>query len=108
MKYARVQDGIVMELYEDTEENQGLFPMTPQALEQWHEANDLVQLGDRYDNGVYSAPPEQSHNEIIKAQIMQLEASVTPRRIREAILGVDNRWLADLNEQISDLRSQLG
>jgi hypothetical protein len=44
---------------------------------------------------------------IIKAQITALEASVTPRRQREAILSIDTTWLADIELQIGQLRQQL-
>lgn len=44
----------------------------------------------------------------LRAQIVSLEAQQTPRRIREAALGIDNGWLADLEAQIDALRAQLG
>jgi len=37
-------------------------------------------------------------------QIKQLEAEITPRRMREALLGIDNGWLAEQNEAIKKLR----
>ena len=37
-------------------------------------------------------------------QIAELEASVTPTRIREAVLGIDNGWLKRVNDQINQLR----
>lgn len=40
-------------------------------------------------------------------QIRVLENSVTDRRTREAVLGVDGGWLANINQQIAALRSQL-
>lgn len=40
-------------------------------------------------------------------QIAFLESQVTSRRVREAVLGVDNGWLKDLDAQILALRSQL-
>ena len=43
----------------------------------------------------------------IKADIAALEASVTPRRAREAILGIDQTWLADIELQIAQLRAKL-
>lgn len=43
-------------------------------------------------------------NNRIKENISKLESSQTNRRIREAILGVDNGWLLKLNTQILDLR----
>jgi hypothetical protein len=44
----------------------------------------------------------------VKQQIAALEAdSSKPRRQREAILGIDNGWLADVNAQIVALRAKL-
>lgn len=43
----------------------------------------------------------------IKADIAALEATITPRRTREAILGTDNGWLADQEAAIAALRAQL-
>lgn len=39
--------------------------------------------------------------------ISELEESITPRRLREAVLGTDNGWLACTNELITNLRSQI-
>ena len=43
----------------------------------------------------------------LKSQICNLESLITPRRTREAILNVDNGWLADVEFQIGQLRQQL-
>jgi hypothetical protein len=43
----------------------------------------------------------------IKADIASLEATITPRRTREAILAIDTVWLADVELQIQELRGQL-
>ena len=42
-----------------------------------------------------------------QSQIQALEATVTDRRVREAVLGVDDNWLKNLNDQIAALRAQL-
>lgn len=42
-----------------------------------------------------------------KRDIVALESSITPRRTREAILGTDNGWLADIESQIELLRLEL-
>jgi hypothetical protein len=44
---------------------------------------------------------------LIKEKIAALEASITPRRQREAILAIDTTWLADVELQIGQLRQQL-
>lgn len=53
-------------------------------------------------------PPPPAADEEIKRQIVALESQQTPRRIREALLGTDNGWLADIESQIEALREQLG
>ena len=45
--------------------------------------------------------------DVIHQQIIELESQQTHRRIREAALGIDDGWLAALNDQIVDLRTQL-
>lgn len=42
-----------------------------------------------------------------KQQIAALETTVTARRLREAVLGIDNGWLKNMNDQIAALRAQL-
>jgi len=50
-----------------------------------------------------------SASDLIRQQIAALEAEAdTPRRRREAILGIDGGWLAGVNGQIEALRAQLG
>ena len=44
---------------------------------------------------------------IVQDQIAALEASITPRRIREAILGTDGGWLANQEALIAAERSKL-
>lgn len=46
-------------------------------------------------------------NAAILEQIAALESTVTNRRLREAALGTDNGWLANLDAQITILRNQL-
>lgn len=53
-------------------------------------------------------PPPLTGDELIKRQIVVLESQQTPRRIREAALGIDNGWLAGIEAQIEALRAQLG
>lgn len=53
-------------------------------------------------------PPAPSASDVIKRQITALESTATPRRVREAVLGIDNGWLKSLNDQIAALRAQLG
>lgn len=43
----------------------------------------------------------------IKTHIMQLEATITNRRICEAILGTDGGWLENVRTEIATLRAEL-
>lgn len=47
------------------------------------------------------------NNTSVLQQITQIESTITLRRQREAILGADNGWLANVDAQIADLRKQL-
>jgi hypothetical protein len=40
-----------------------------------------------------------------REQILNLESQITPRRLREAVLGVDGGWLLSINNQINALRA---
>jgi hypothetical protein len=42
----------------------------------------------------------------ILLEILRLEASVTPRRLREALIG-DNGWLSGVEDEIARLRGEL-
>lgn len=50
---------------------------------------------------------KEAHNENIICEIKLLEETVTARRIREAVFGTDNGWLAGVETQIAALRAQL-
>ena len=43
----------------------------------------------------------------IKQKILELEVEITPRRIREAILGTDSDWLKNKEAEIATERSKL-
>lgn len=66
----------------------------------------LIQAGEG-GYPILISRPEPSANDLLKAQIETLESSVTERRLREAVLGVDGGWLANLEAQIDVLRGQL-
>lgn len=51
--------------------------------------------------------PFVDQNAIVKQQISALESQQTPRRIREAAIGIDGGWLKNLDAQIAALRKQL-
>ena len=52
-------------------------------------------------------PPPPTRQQSIQQQISELEGQVTPRRMREATLGLDGGWLAGINTQIDTLRKSL-
>ena len=56
---------------------------------------------------ILQTPPPPSADELVTQQIAALEASISERRKREAILGEDNGWLADADTKIKSLRAKL-
>lgn len=52
-------------------------------------------------------PVPPTPRELVLAEIHSLEASITNRRLREAVLGTDNGWLAGIDAQIAVLRAGL-
>lgn len=52
-------------------------------------------------------PAALTPKQMTLAKIADLEASVTDRRIREAVLGMDGGWLKGLNDQVVALRGAL-
>ena len=90
MKYFRNHDGLVFG-YDEADQ----VELISEAMERrWQEVTG-------------SWPPPQDPADIIKAQINTIEATVTQRRMREATLGIDNGWLAEIDAQIAMLRAQL-
>lgn len=55
----------------------------------------------RVVDGAYVKDPEQ----IARQKIIDIESSITPRRVREAVLGIDGGWLAARDAEIAALRS---
>ena len=83
---------------------QGLPVLTSKG--HWEQTWSIIQLeGDQLTDA--QAQKVEDEKAKIKADIAALEEKVTPRRTREAILGTDNGWLADIELQIQELRGQL-
>ena len=83
---------------------QGLPVLTSKG--HWEQTWSIIQLeGDALIEA--QAQKVEDEKAKIKADIAALEATITPRRTREAILGTDNGWLADIELQIQELRGQL-
>lgn len=76
------------------------------ALLEAQSSGKIIQA-DKKGYPVAVDPPPPSAANLIKQQIATLESTVTERRIREAILGTDNGWLATVNAQIVALRKGL-
>lgn len=67
------------------------------------EQSDVGNPGQKWPLPVITVDPNQS----ILEQIRIAESTVTDRRVREAILAIDNSWLKNVNSQIAALRSKL-
>lgn len=65
--------------------------------------DDLIAISKAEADALRSPSQEQS----ILTQILALEATVTQRRMRDALLGTDGGWLANIEQQIAALRAQL-
>ena len=52
-------------------------------------------------------PAPLTEKEVALKEILALEATITPRRIREAILNIDNGWLYNLETEIYLLREKM-
>lgn len=51
--------------------------------------------------------PKPDPKDAIRAEIAKLEASLTPRRLREALLSGEHDAIAAIDQQIAKLREQL-
>jgi hypothetical protein len=72
----------------------------------WEQTWSIIQLtGDALTDA--QAQKVEDEKAKIKSDIAALEATITPRRTREAILAIDTTWLADVELQIQELRGQL-
>lgn len=54
-----------------------------------------------------AAPATVNPNADVMQQILEIEATVTQRRLREAMLGIDDGWLKAADDRITELRKQL-
>ena len=69
-------------------------------------AEGLTLITDEEADALREAP-QLSEEEIVKRQIAEIESTITVRRVREAVLGKDNGWLAERDAEIAALRLQL-
>lgn len=82
------------------------FSWSTDALEFFYDTPPLVVAAVE---AVYSAhiPTNGIPYAEITAEISAIELTISPRRIREAVLGIDGGWLAEENEKINALRATL-
>lgn len=76
---------------------------------EWVACADSVQSGEAFSGGIFSAvvPLPLTGNALILSQIAATEATITPRRVREAVLGTDGGWLHAADAEIAALRKGL-
>ncbi len=114
MKYAYVNpiDGVILQWIDTSRQNYNL-PDSSRLHECTDAEFELRNNGEHYmvQNGTVVpfaavASPIASDAQI-RAQIDALESQQTPRRLREAVIGKDGGWLANVEAQIDALRAQL-
>lgn len=90
---------------------------TGEDVEYYAVSHDVEEFGrnlyQQAINGIFGVvspyvPPVTAPDDLIKQEIVALESQQTPRRMREAALGIDNGWLVGIEAQIEALRAQLG
>ncbi|WP_284076241.1 hypothetical protein [Herbaspirillum aquaticum] len=69
-------------------------------------AGKIISANDKGSPILLDAAPV-SAREAVLAQISALEATVTQRRLRDAILGTDSGWLKNIEAEIAVLRAKL-
>ena len=72
----------------------------------WRFANILIPSRDDLIALIPTVQAKQSKDAILK-QIADLEAQITPRRVREAIVNNDNSFIINIDNQIIALRARL-
>lgn len=83
-----------------------ITPEAHAALMADQAAGKVIKAGDD-GKPVAADPAPLAGPALILSKIAALEASITPRRVREAVLDLDNGWLKDVNDQIATLRATL-
>ena len=100
MTYVRVQDGIVREVFEA----KPIFH--PDLMASILDAPKTVKPGQIHKDGKFFDPPPPPPASA-REQIAAIERQITPRRLREAVLGIDKAWLAQRDAEIAKLRAKL-
>lgn len=77
------------------------------AEDQQHLIDDLDKTWTEITGCCPPAPVAPTPREEALSKIAELESTITPRRLREAVLGTDNGWLAGVEGQLKKLRAAL-
>jgi len=72
--------------------------------------NDLTKLSNaegerRHVKAITNTP---NPIDVIYSDIIKLEQTITPRRLREALLSGDTTFISETEDKISELRKKLG
>jgi hypothetical protein len=97
MSIAKVENGVVVQVDRTTDE----------APDGWVACGYGVACGMTYTNGVFAAPAADGTAAALR-EIARLEATITPRRLREAVLSAEGAaWLAAVDAAIAAERAKL-
>tara|TARA_R110000824_G_scaffold401309_1_gene611630 strand:- start:776 stop:1105 length:330 start_codon:yes stop_codon:yes gene_type:complete len=86
-------------------ETWGGFVMSPSDGYEIHESSDWPDIKP-CDQDAKDAHEQAEARAVIIAAVAELEAKVTPRRLREALAG-DTAFITDIDKQISVLRGEI-
>ena len=103
MKTVQDKDGNIIEVADNTPCHAGKNGALPVMLDEDELAIAKAELKARADAWEVGAIERNA-----KAEISRLEAQITNRRIREAVLSTDNGWLANQESLIAIERNKLG
>lgn len=74
----------------------------------WRSVNSIEDVGpDETYSDTQPPPLAQDPKQTIRAQIAELESTITNRRFREAVLTGDHSFIDGVDRQIAELRAQL-
>jgi len=106
MKTVQDKDGKIIEVPLNTPCHAGINGELPIMLDEVIDAAVFAEIAER--KAAYeAAAPERARQAIVDG-IDALERQITPRRVREAILGIDNGWLVAQEALIAAERVKLG
>ncbi|MEE9510297.1 MAG: hypothetical protein V3V81_07365 [Candidatus Bathyarchaeia archaeon] len=104
MKTVQDKDGNIIEVADDTPCHAGKNRALPIMYDTVKDANIFTEMAER--DAKYSADAPKRATQNIKNKINDLEAQITPRRLREAVLG-NVEWLANQEALILTERAKL-